>query len=47
MACMKEEDSATREALWCGGAYRQLALREEPSRALQGGGGACSTDEAG
>lgn len=47
MACMKEEDSATREALWCGCAHSQLALREELSRAPQGGGGARTTDEAG
>jgi hypothetical protein len=47
MACMKEEDSATREALWRGRAHGQLALREEPSRALQGGGWARNTDEAG
>jgi len=47
MACMKEDDSATREALWCGCARSQPALCEEPSRALQGGGWARSTDEAG
>jgi hypothetical protein len=47
MACMKEEDSATREALWGGCAHSQPALREGPSRALQGGGWARSTDEAG
>ena len=47
MACMKEDGRATREALRCGCAHSQLALREEPSRARQGGGGARSTEEAG
>jgi len=47
MACMKEDDRATREALGCGCAHSQPALREEPSRALQGGGWARTTDEAG
>jgi hypothetical protein len=47
MACMKEDDSATREALWCGRAPGQPALREEPNRALQGGGWARTTVEAG
>ena len=47
MARMKEDDRATREALWRGRAHGQLALREEPSRALQGGGWACTSVEAG
>jgi hypothetical protein len=47
MACMKEDDGATREALWCGCAHGQPALREEPSRALQGGGWARKTDDVG
>ena len=38
---------ATRETPRCGRAHGQLALREELSRALQGGGGARTTDDAG
>ena len=47
MACMKEDDRATREALWCGCAHSQPAFREELSRAPQGGGWARTTGEAG
>jgi hypothetical protein len=47
MACMKEDDSATREALRCGCAHSQPTFREELSRAPQGGGWVRTTVEAG
>jgi hypothetical protein len=47
MACTKRKTVATREALRRGRAHGQPALREQPSRALQGGGGARTTDDAG